>query len=125
MKLFNKKEKKMKVNKKNRTFDFCDCWDVRRPKDAWLDMFGMKRKKNGERSGEVFELLNAIKKWDKEEIVDEISDMAWGVGRLLSGLFGKEYFNIWLDERHYQKKLGRMRDYQCIRSKNNNGCISK
>lgn len=117
-----KKEKNMKTNKKNRTFDFCDCWGVRRPKDAFGDLFSIKKKKDGKLAGEFWELLT-VKSWD--EFLDEVSDSCWGVGRLIAGFFGKEYFNIWGDERHYQKKKQRMKDYGCIRSKNNNGCISK
>jgi len=109
-----KKEKKMK-----RSYEFCGCWKVRGLKDGWLDMFGLEMKKNGERSGEVFELINAIKKWDKEEVLDEISDMCWGVGRLIGGLFGKEYVRIWGDRRHYLKVKERFDECGCIRSKNN------
>ena len=132
------KDKKMKMNKKKRTFDFCDCWEVRKPKDAFLDLFSIKKKKNGELEGEFWELVGAVfmkneenlpkeefKKKKKEEILGEISDSCWGAGRLIAGFFGKEYFNVWFDERHYQKKKKRMKDYGCIRSKNNNGCISK
>lgn len=117
-----KKEKKMKVDKKNRTFHFCDCWAVRKPKDAFGDLFSIKKKKDGKLEGEFWELLT-VKNWD--EFLDEVSDSCWGVGRLIAGFFGKEYFNIWFDEKHYQKKKQRMKDYGCIRSKNNNGCISK
>lgn len=109
-----KKEESMKRN-----YEFCSCWGVRGVKDAWLDMFSLKKKKNGERSGEVFELINAIKKWDKEEILDELSDLSWGVGRLIGGLFGKEYVKIWGDTRHYVKVKERFEECGCIRSKNN------
>ena len=102
-----------------RNYEFCGCWKVRKLKDAWLDMFSLEMKKNGERSGEVFELINAIKKWDKEEILDEISDMCWGVGRLVGGLFGKKYVRIWGDKRHYLKVKERFEECGCIRSKNN------
>jgi hypothetical protein len=96
------KEMKMKRN-----YEFCGCWKVRELKDAWLDMFGLEMKKNGERSGEVFELINAI------------SDMCWGIGRLIGGLFGKKYVRIWGDKRHYLKVKERFEECGCIRSKNN------
>ena len=114
----------MKKNtmKKHRTFDFCDCWSVRRPKDAFGDLFSIKKKKDGKLRGEIWEFLT-VKSWD--EFLDEVSDSCWGVGRLIAGFFGKEYFNIWGDERHYQKKKQRMQKYGCIRSKNNGGCISR
>ena len=102
-----------------RNYEFCGCWDVRRPKDAWLDMFSLEFKKNGERSGEFFELVGAVKKMDLDEILDEISDMAWGVGRLIAGIFGKKYIRIWGDNRHYVKVAERYENNGCIRSKNN------
>ena len=39
---------------------------------------------------------------DKEEILDEISDMCWGIGRLIGGLVGKEYS----DTRGYKSDRG-------------------
>ena len=102
-----------------RNYEFCGCWKVRGFKDGWLDMFGMERKLNGERSGEVFELINAIKKMDKEEILSEMSDMCWGVGRLIGGLFGKKYVRVIGDKRAYVKFKERFEKDGCIRSKNN------
>ena len=93
-------EKKKKIIKTTnggnmkRNYEFCSCWEVRKAKDAWLDMFGLERKKNGERSGEIFELFNAMRKWDVEEILDELSDLSWGIGRLVAGIFGKKYVRI-------------------------------
>jgi len=110
--------KRRKIMKK-RDYKFCGCWEVRGVSDAWLDMFGMEMKKNGERSGEVFELINAIKKMDKEEILDEISDMCWGVGRLVGGLVGRKYVRVIGDRRHYEKVKERYEECGCIRSKNN------
>jgi len=110
---------KEKVKGVKRSYEFCGCWSVREFKSAWLDMFGMEKKKNGERSGEVFELINAIKKMDKEEILDEISDMCWGVGRLIGGLIGREYVRVIGDKRHYEKIKERFEECGCIRSKNN------
>lgn len=118
-----KKEKKMK-----RSYEFCGCWGVRGFKDAWLDMFGLERKKNGERSGEVFELIKAVmdkelkekdyKKY-KKEVLGELSDMCWCIGKLIGGLLNKEYVKICGDERHYVKVVERMEEDGCIRSKEN------
>jgi hypothetical protein len=107
------------VKRVKRSYEFCECWSVREFKNAWLDMFGMEKKKNGERNGKVFELINAIKKMDKEEILDEISDMCWGVGRLIGGLVGKEYVRVIGDKRNYKKVKERFEECGCIRSKNN------
>jgi hypothetical protein len=115
--IIKKKMKKEKVMERN--YEFCGCWGVRKVKDAWLDMFSLKKKKNGERSGEIFELFGEIKKLDIEGILDELSDLSWGVGRLIGGLFGKEYVRIWGDERHYLKIKERFEECGCIRSKNN------
>lgn len=109
-----KKEESMKRN-----YEFCGCWEVRGVKDAWLDMFSLEKKKNGERSGEIFELFGAIGKLDVEEILDELSDLSWGVGRLIGGLFGKKYVRVWGDKRHYVKVKERFEENGCIRSKNN------
>lgn len=111
--------KEEEVMMEKRDYGFCGCWKVRGITDSWLDMFGMDRKKNNERSGEVFELINAIKKMDKEEILDEISDMCWGVGRLIGGLIGREYVRVVGDKRHYEKVKERFEECGCIRSKNN------
>ena len=115
--IIKKKMKKEKVME--RSYEFCGCWGVRKFKDAWLDMFSLKKKKNGERSGEIFELFGEIKKLNIEGILDELSDLSWGIGRLIGGLFGKEYVKIWGDRKHYEKKVERMNEYGCIRSKNN------
>jgi len=110
--------KRRKMMKK-RDYKFCGCWEVRGVRDAWLDMFSKEIKKNGEKSGEVYELINAIKEMNKEGVLDEISDMCWGVGRLVGGLVGRKYVRVFGDRRHYEKVKERYEECGCIRSKNN------
>ena len=52
-----------------------------------------------------------------EELKDELSDVMFGLGRLLGYLRGKVYVGMWFDERHVAKIERRMEEYGCVRSK--------
>lgn len=92
---------------------WCNCMEVRPFREAVADLIGMELI-DGKRRGEFFELFEA-KSFD--ELKDEASDIAWGIGRLIAGLFGKVYWRIPGDRRHYEKVANRMSEYGCTRSK--------
>ncbi len=52
----------------------------------------------------------------QEPSLDELSDCAFGIGRLVAALFGKVYFRMPLDGRHVHKIQARMAKHGCIRS---------
>jgi len=52
-----------------------------------------------------------------EELKDEVSDVMFGVGRLLGYMCGRVYVKMWFDERHVKKIGGRMEECGCVRSK--------
>lgn len=92
---------------------WCKCMEVRPFREAIADLIGLELI-DGKRRGELFELFEA-KSFD--ELKDEASDIAWGIGRLIAGLFGKVYWRVPGDRRHYEKVKARMDDYGCTRSK--------
>jgi hypothetical protein len=49
--------------------------------------------------------------------LDEASDCAYAVGRLLAGLVGQVYVHVFGDARHIAKIDQRMAEYGCVRSK--------
>lgn len=103
---------------------WCNCMKPRGFRDAIADIFSMHLV-DGKRRGEMYELFEAK---SFEEFVDEASDIAWGAGRLVAGLFGKVYVRVPGDRRHYDKVAARMSDYGCTRSKRflvNGECPSK
>jgi len=53
----------------------------------------------------------------KEPSMDELSDMLFGIGRLLGGLIGRVYVHVPGDARHIAKIDRRMAEYSCVRSK--------
>lgn len=61
-------------------------------------------------------LLDELKEFVEEPSMDEASDIAYCVGRLTAGLFGKEYFPIPGDGIHVRKIRERMQKHACIRS---------
>lgn len=92
---------------------WCKCMEVRPFREAVADLIGIELI-DGKRRGEFFELFEAK---SFEELKDEASDIAWGIGRLIAGLFGKVYWRIPGDRRHYNKVANRMNEYGCKRSK--------
>lgn len=92
---------------------WCKCMEPRGIRDATADIFSTEMV-DGSRRGEIWELFE-VKSF--EEFKDEASDIAWGVGRLVAGVFGKVYFRMPGDKRHYEKVQKRVQEYGCTRSK--------
>lgn len=92
---------------------WCGCMEVRSYKEGVADLFS-REKVDGKLRGEIWELLEA-RTW--KEFKDELSDIAWGVGRIIGGFTGKAYVRIPGDGIHYQKVVKRIEDYGCMRSK--------
>lgn len=76
------------------------------------------------------ELVKRIKEiWDEvkevceaeswEEVKDEVSDVMFGVGRLMGYMVGRVYVSVWYDGRHVKKIEKRFEEYGCVRSKRN------
>jgi len=78
---------------------YCGCHRPQHPRQALKD------------------LMDEVREFFDEPSRDEASDIAYGIGRLLAGVFGKEYFRIPGDQLHMEKIQQRMREYGCIRSK--------
>ena len=62
---------------------------------------------------EVVELVE-VKTW--ADFKDELSDVVWGLGRLLGNLVGKAYIRVWGDGLHVDKIKKRMLQHGCVRS---------
>lgn len=92
---------------------WCGCMDVRSPKQGFADIFS-RELVDGKLRGEIWELIE-VKNW--EEFKDELSDIAWGFGRILGGLRNKAYVRVPGDRIHYEKVIARMNEYGCMRSK--------
>lgn len=93
--------------------EFCACLQVRSFKEALADLFSTELV-DGKKRGEFFELFEVR---TFEEFRDELSDISWGIGRLIAGLFGKVYVRIPGDGIHYKKVINRVEEYGCMRSK--------
>ncbi len=93
--------------------EFCACLQVRSFKEALADLFSTELV-DGKKRGEFFELFEVE---TFEEFRDELSDISWGIGRLIAGLFGKVYVRIPGDGIHYRKVVTRVEEYGCMRSK--------
>lgn len=87
--------------------------DVRSWRDGLADLFS-RELVDGKRRGEIYELFE-VKSF--EEFKDELSDIAWGVGRILGGFKKKAYVRIIGDGIHYNKVVARIDEYGCMRSK--------
>lgn len=83
--------------------EFCKCMEVRKFGDAVRDI--------ADEAKEVVEVKSLA------EFKDEMSDVMWGIGRLIAGLHGKVYFHVIGDGAHYKKVEKRMAEYGCVRSK--------
>ena len=92
---------------------WCGCMEVRSWRDGFADIFS-RDLVDGKRRGEIYELFE-VKSF--EEFKDELSDIAWGFGRIIAGLRGKAYVRIPGDGIHYNKVVDRIKDYGCMRSK--------
>lgn len=73
--------------------------------------FGLRMK---EICDEVVEMFEAGS-W--EEFKDEVSDVVFGIGRLVGYMCGRVYVKMWFDERHVKKIEERLEEYGCVRSK--------
>jgi hypothetical protein len=79
------------------------------------------------KKGELVKRLKEI--WDEvvevseantwEEVKDEVSDVMFGLGRLLGYVCGRVYVPVWYDGRHVSKIEARFEEYGCVRSKRN------
>jgi len=92
---------------------WCGCMQVRSPKEGIADLFS-RELIEGKRRGEFYELLEVK---SVAEFKDELSDIAWGVGRIIGGIIKKPYIRIPGDGIHYHKVVERIEDYGCMRSK--------
>lgn len=73
-------------------------------------------------------LWDEVKEWVEAPSWDEGSDIFFGVGRLVAGIFGKVYVHVPGDRLHVEKINMRMVEYGCIRSKRflvNGECCNK
>ena len=86
---------------------------VRPWKDGFRDIFS-KELVGGKPIGEIYELFD-VKSF--EEFKDELSDVAWGFGRILGGLVNKPYVRVLGDGIHFRKAADRVNEYGCMRSK--------
>lgn len=92
------KESHTAVNATGRGLGFCSCHKKLPPVKALRDI-----------GSEAVEFV-------RDPSLDELSDIMYGVGRLLGGLTGREYVSVPGDGRHITKIRGRMLEYGCIRS---------
>ena len=92
---------------------WCGCMAVRSWRDGLADLFS-RELVDGKRRGEIYELFE-VKSF--EEFQDELSDIAWGIGRILGGFRKKAYVRIIGDGIHYKKVVDRISEYGCMRSK--------
>jgi hypothetical protein len=63
------------------------------------------------------DILDEMKEFVQEPSKDEMSDVLWGVGRLIGGILGRSYVRIPGDADHYKKVVVRMDAYGCVRSR--------
>jgi hypothetical protein len=84
---------------------------------------GCLRNEKGELGKRLKEIWDEVKEvceaesW--EEVKDEVSDVMFGVGRLLGYGCGRVYVPVWYDGRHVRKIEARFEEYGCVRSKRN------
>lgn len=81
---------------------YCKCLGVRKGRDAWKDIWD-----------EMVELVE-VRTW--ADFTDELSDVSFGIGRLVAGLFGKVYVRVPGDRAHVRKIDARMDKQGCVRS---------
>jgi len=93
--------------------EWCGCMEVRSPKEGFADIFSRELVK-GKPKGELWELFE-VKSF--AEFKDELSDICWGIGRIIGGFRGKAYVRVLGDQIHYEKVVARVNEYGCMRSK--------
>ena len=87
--------------------------DVRSPKEGFADIFS-RELIGGKPKGELWELFE-VKSF--VEFKDELSDICWGIGRIIGGFRGKAYVRVLGDGIHFEKVVARVEEYGCMRSK--------
>ena len=92
---------------------WCNCMNKKSVRGGLADLFS-RQLVDGKKVGELWELFEVR---SKSELLDELSDISWGIGRIIGGITGKPYIRMIGDKRHYQKVANRMDDYGCIRSR--------
>ena len=83
------------------------------------------RSRLGELKDECWEFVSALGSWFckpldescQDDVLDEWSDICFGIGRLLGNLMNKSYVPIWGDRRHVVKIQERMQAHGCVRSR--------
>ena len=78
---------------------YCKCFENRKLKDAVKDIW------------------EEIVEFAKEPSYDELSDIAYGINRLVGSLMKKKYIRIFPDKLHVEKINKRFEEYGCIRSR--------
>jgi hypothetical protein len=96
-----------------RKVEWCGCMEVRSPKEGFADIFS-RELVDGKPKGELWELFE-VKSF--AEFKDELSDIAWGIGRIIGGFLNKAYVRVPGDQIHYEKVASRVSEYGCMRSK--------
>jgi len=73
------------------------------------------------------DLLDELREFVSEPSRDELSDIAFGLGRLLGALSRRVYVPVWGAADHVTKIADRMNTYGCVRSRRhliNDACPS-
>lgn len=78
---------------------YCNCLKPLRPKEA------------------LGHLKDEAQEFFEKPSMDEFSDCAFSVGRLVASLFGKVYVRIPFDNLHRKKIDARMKEFGCVRSR--------
>lgn len=70
--------------------------------------------------GVIFdELKELIGSRDMEEAKEEMSDVCFSIGRMLGAIIGKTYVAVPYDSRCQDKRVKRLKEHGCIRSRRN------
>lgn len=93
--------------------EWCGCMQVRPWKEGLADIFS-RELIGGKPKGELWELFE-VKSF--AEFKDELSDIAWGIGRIIGGFRGKAYVRVLGDGIHFEKVVARVNEYGCMRSR--------
>ena len=92
---------------------WCGCMEVRSPKEGFADIFSRKLV-GGKPVGELYELFDVK---SVAEFKDELSDISWGIGRIIGGFVNKAYVRVPGDGIHFRKVVDRINEYGCMRSR--------
>lgn len=92
---------------------WCGCMQVRSWREGLADIFS-RELVDGKLRGEIWELMEVR---SFEEFKDELSDISWGIGRIIGGFLKKAYVRVPGDQIHYRKVVDRINEYGCMRSR--------